>query len=881
MESRAGQPPTAREWWTGDQAESAAAAVARRGRRRGLGPAAAATATAQRRQWHERVASRSGPALDRAGRAAHAPRSHGAHAPRHAGGSEGLVTGILPVVTALLVVQGAEVTASVDRTHLRVGEELMLTIRAHTRTADPVDIMLPPLNGFAIVGSRDMTEVAISGGAGSMRTTVRELTLRAQQAGALLIGPVRARQGASVVATDPILVTIDSAADRTTSTLSPLARSLLENTPAPVSRRTDRVALTMLVPSDTVFAGQQVDLIAAAWIPRELGERMRRPPLLTLTTPEGVWAYPTATSSGAAFSRQVNGHRMDLFIAHQVVFPLASGRLIVPPASVEYALPVTFSFFSREERYTLRSDSIGIAVLPLPPANLPTNVVGEKLSLDLQIDPTSSRVGEPVDASITISGFGNVALWPPPEPGLKWPTGFRVYPAQTEMRLATEAGRIAGSKTFHFLAVPDSSGNVVLPEVRYPYFDATAGRYEVATAAARALAVAPGAEPRAARVLPPLLPPRGELPADSLSRRFGWQGWLALLLVPPVLAWVASRRWRRAPAAAVVTSGPELTPLGRLEREFLAVLSSHVSDPFARDGDGLAQALRAAGVESAVADHVRRVRDRLRAARYGPRGLGDAAELGAEIEQVLRVLGADGSVGARRPHPIVTTLVLMAIVGAQHAAPLHSQTARTPSAEALFEAGALRAATDSFAARAAREPRDPAHWYNLGATLYRAGADGKATAAWIRAARLAPREPVIRRALLLLPAPDPVSAQLLQVGWATPAEWGLVGAAGWLLLWLVVAFGGRRGAVLAVFAAVASAALVLGAIEWRRRDQAIAVVIAETAPVRAAPYGGASAAAAVPAGGAVLMIRSYGAWVEVYRTDGIHGWVLGGEISGL
>jgi len=808
------------------------------------------------------------------------------------------VSGILSVVTALLMMQGAEVTASVDRTHLRVGEELTLTIRARTRTADPVDIMLPPLDGFAIVGSRDMTEVAISGGSGSIRTTVRELQLRAQQPGALLIGPVRARQSGSVVATDPILVTIDSAADRTTSTLSPLARSLLESTPPPVSRRSDRVALTMLVPSDTVFAGQQVDLIAAAWIPRELGERMRRPPLLTLVSPEGVWAYPTASSSGVALSRQVGGHWMDLYIAHQVVFPLAAGRVIVPPASVEYALPVTFSFFSREERYTLRSDSIAIAVLPLPPGSSPTNVVGEKLTLDLQVDPTSTRVGEPVEASITVSGTGNVALWPPPEPGLRWPTGFRVYPAQTEMRVATENGRIGGTKTFHFLAVPDSSGNFVLPEVRYPYFDATAGRYEVATAAPRALAVAPGAEPRAARVLPPLMPARGELPADRLSQRFGWQGWLLLLLVPPLVAWVAGRRWRRAQRAVAVAAGPELTPLGRLEREFLAVLSSHVSDVFARDGDGLAQALRAAGVDSAVADHVKRLRDRLRAARYGPRGLGDAAELAAEIEQVLRVLGATsdghGHHGGPRPRATLVGLVVgMIAVGAQHAAPLHSQTvplqsapavqsaAQTSSAEALFEAGALRAAADSFAARAARDPRDPAHWYNLGATLYRAGADGKATAAWIRAARLAPRDPAIRRALRLLPPPDPVTEGMLAVGWATPTEWALIAAAGWVLLWLTVAVGGRRRVVLALFGAVALGASLFGALEWRRRDQGVAIVIADAAPVRTAPYGGASAAATVQAGGALLVGRDYGPWVEVHRKDGIHGWVLGGEIAGL
>src|ERR671936_318743 len=51
-----------------------------------------------------------------------------------------------------------------------------------------------------------------------------------------------ARHGRSVVSTDPIVVTVDSAADRTTLTLSPLARSLLERTPPPppVLRRADR-----------------------------------------------------------------------------------------------------------------------------------------------------------------------------------------------------------------------------------------------------------------------------------------------------------------------------------------------------------------------------------------------------------------------------------------------------------------------------------------------------------------------------------------------------------------------------------------------------------------------------------------------------------------
>ena len=783
---------------------------------------------------------------------------------------------LLLVLASAFTLQGAEVTATVDRTRLVVGDELMLTVRARTRSPDPLQIMLPPLAGFAIVGSRDLTEVAMSGTGGAVRTTVRELQLRAELAGAVVIGPVQVRQGESAVATDPILITVDSAAAGVATALSPLVRALLETAQPP--RGTDDVALTVIVPDDTVLVGQQMDLIAAAWVPRALRERMRRLPLLTLVTPEGVWAYPPSTPSGVAAARMVGGKWMDLFITHQVVFPLAPGRVTVPPASVDYAVPVTFSFFSREERYTLRSDSLAIVVLPLPAAGRPAGdrgIVGQGITLDLRVEPADTRVGEPLEVAATVTGIGNVALWP--EPVLRWPAGFRSYPAETEVRLAPAQGRIAGSKTFRFLAVPDSAGSVVLPDVRYDYFDIAAGRYQAAVAAPRVLAVGAGAEPRAARVLPPLLPRREDPWADRLARAFGLTGWLALILLPPLGVWLARRRHAPAPVPAEdAAMARDSSRLGRLEHDFLAVLGSHVPDAFARDGDGLAQALRAAGIDSAVADHVKRLRDRLRAARYGPRGLGDAAELAAEIEQVLRVLGAESGHGRR--HRIVVALWLLL-------AATPRLDAQTPSAEALYEAGALRAAADSFAARAAGEPRVAAHWYNLGATLYRAGADGKATAAWTLASRLAPRDAVIRRARRLLPAPDAASDQLLAVGVATPAEWALVAGAAWALLWFLslglAREGRRRIVVVAVLAVVALSASALGVAEGRRRDQPLAVVVAGDAPVRAAPYGGASAAATVHAGAAVLVGRRYGRWLEVRRPDGVRGWLLAGEVVPL
>src|ERR1041385_2050645 len=231
-----------------------------------------------------------------------------------------------------------------------------------------------------------------------------------------------------------------------------------------------------------------------------------------------------------------------------------------------------------------------------------------------------------------------------------------------------------------------------------------------------------------------------------------------------------------------------------------------------------------------------------------------------------------------RPPAVIAPLLLLML-------PWKGAVAQTPSAEALFEAGALRAAADSFAARVARDPDDPAHWYNLGATLYRAGADGKATAAWTRAARLDPRNATIRRARQLLPPPDPVTEQLLAVGWATPPEWAIIGAAGWVVLWLALAvrgpLGGRRRFVLLLSASVAIAAWILAAVEWQRRERPVAVVIRESVPVRAAPYGGASATTSLSAGAALIVGRAYGPWREVRRRDGVHGWVLEGEIAAL
>ncbi len=782
---------------------------------------------------------------------------------------------MIPAFWLFVGLQGApppDVTARLNRTRVVAGEELTLTVEARTRSAEPVVVTLPALSGFTIAGSREVTEVTVEGVGSPVRTTTRQLQLRAQRPGTLVIGPVRVRQGRREVATPSLTVTVDTAAAGLATVLSPIARGMIVAAAPPA--QSDRVALTVLIPGDTVLVGQQVDVVAAAWFPRPLRVRLPRPPVLALQTAEGVWSYPGAVPTEVAASRLVRGTWMDLFVAHQAAFPLAPGRIVLPPATLQYA---EASLFGREEPFSLRSDSVPVTVVPLPggaQGAAGPGVVGQGLTLDLTVEPPNAGVGEPMVVTATIAGAGNVALWP--EPAIRWPRGFRAYAGETGMRVEPRDGRIAGTKTFHYLVVPDSAGSFVMPEVRYTYYDVAAGDYATASVAPRTLDVAPGLEPRAARALPPLARRRVPEGLDELARGLVPWGWLALVVGPPLVAWLWRRR-RRTDAVADDAPGPvPLTRLGRMEREFHLALASHVPDPRSRDGDGLARALRATGVESAVADHVMRLRDRLRASRYGPRGLGDAAELAAELEQVLRVLGAEPG-GKRRvaAGAAGVALALLAAVGRPAAA-----QGQAPSAEALYEAGALRAAADSFSARVAAEPRVAAHWYNLGATLYRAGADGKATAAWATAARVAPRDPLVRRTRDLLPSPDAASEVLLAVGVATPGEWTVAAALLWVAAWLAVA-GRRRRAVVLGLTLLTVAVAGLGVRESLRRARPLAIVLNPATSVRVAPYGSASAASTVEAGAALLVERRYGAWLQVRRDDGVRGWVLAGQVARL
>ncbi len=772
---------------------------------------------------------------------------------------------MIAALALLAALQGPapSVTATLDRSRLTVGDDVTLTITATGTSAAPIRISLPSLDGFQVLARSERTSVSISDT--TARTTTLELDLSAVRAGTFRLGPFEAEQGGRRARTGYVTILVESSAGAGPTGISPRLRAILRRAPPP--RQPGEPALTLLVSDTSIYVGEQVDVVTAAWFPRDLRSRLRRPPTLTPPTLSGVWSYPQPTPPGIADSRKVGDTWYDLFVSYQVVFPLVPGPVEIAKASLQYSVPVAMQFFSQEQRYALESNSATLNVHALPDAGRPSDfsgAVGRQMTLSRSA-PATGSAGQAVAVDITLSGRGNVALWPAPT--IAWPDSVRHYQDRTDDRMTSSAGMLGGTKMFRFLALPDSAGPLRLPALSYSYFDLDAKAYRTLTAPAMAVSIAPAPENESSRPTPPpLLTRRGRAPAAAVWQSVPLPLWIALALLP-LAAWAGLevRDWyRRRYRRRVSDQQPDLP---RSDRRLLAALRALVPDADVRTGPALVSALRAAGVDGDLARRIASVRDEFLAARYGTAGSARAeAQLAREMDQLTSSLGGTSRHRERRGRRLLVILIPLLLL------PPAFLTSQVPSPESLYQSGAYRAAADGFARRLQEPGGTAADWYGLGAAEYRLGSDARARAAWLHAARLRPRHPSVRRALGLVPGPDAWSRRVTWVSPLTPEELALGALALWLLAWFFIFADRRRlrmGGALALAASlVAGAAAGIVAVRYGR---GMGIVVADT-PMRVSPHGRAPEVTSLGATQSVELRRQQDGWWLV-DAAGRSGWL--------
>ena len=252
------------------------------------------------------------------------------------------------------------------------------------------------------------------------------------------------RQGTALAQSDPVTVTVTGGAPPpvSASLSQPRWRACISRAPPPGVL--GPAGITVALSDAAVPVGEQVDVVTIAWFERGLRQQLRRAPTVESPHLEGVWSYPQPVPGGIAATRQVGGKWYDLFVLHQVVFPLTPGRVAISPARLQYSVPLAYQFFSQEEAYKLESEAQSFLATGRcrTRAAIPAfaGAVGRGLAVSQTVTPDGGKAGRGVHRGAQVEGEGNVALWP--QPDVRWPPAFRVYP-----EAAREAARDARRPT--------------------------------------------------------------------------------------------------------------------------------------------------------------------------------------------------------------------------------------------------------------------------------------------------------------------------------------------------------------------------------------------------------------------------------------------------
>jgi tetratricopeptide (TPR) repeat protein len=791
-------------------------------------------------------------------------------------------------------VQEHRVSASLSAYRISVGDVTMLEITVEVAGGAEYAIDLPALpSGLEIVGSQEFTQMQLTVPGGRRRVVRRNVGLLGRAPGVYTIQGVRVTIDGRVHSTPELTVAVAATVDA-----------------GPRGSPAGSVRLRVTVDPDTPWVGQQVVLRVEAQFPRNLRQRQTRPTLFEAPSPPGFWVADLGEGVTGGV-RVIDGELFETQSYRRAYFPIMAGAFRLPPARIR--LELRRGYLYAPEPIELASDSLPVTVRPLPVQGRPPGFAGAvgRYELSARLEPATVGVGDAATLTVEVRGTGNVKALPPPRlPALH---GIEVFPPTEESRVVPGDGRVAGTKRFTWVLVPERPGELAIDPVEFAYFDLTRRDYTVLRSAPLLLRVEAAAP--VARTSGPDMVIHGARARPS-GDRLGWvltPGFAAAQALPllGLAGMLLLRRARHGPAArrrrvrrarqaeleALLRPGADLGDrdfLDALAARFRAALADLAGERGMRaaESDGAGRALAARGASGHAAAAAAALLRRLDQGRFagGEPPAPDRAALVREAGAVLRRLEREmpGRPGGRR---FTGTAAVLALIGALGPAATASvAVAGDADGRAAFDEGiaAYRqgdydGATAAFERFIRHSPRDANGWYNLGNAHHGAGRYGPAVRAWTQALRLAPRHADARNNLAAVRAT--AAASTAPAPWTpTPAEAALLAAAFWWIAVLAAAAyvwrptARRRRLALTAAAAVLAAGLA-GAAAAARRPAAI--ILDDGTPMLAGPAHGDTHLSSLAAGLPVRVLAREPQWWRVRTSDAVEGWVEADRLGPL
>ncbi|WP_073241076.1 BatD family protein [Maribacter aquivivus] len=171
-----------------------------------------------------------------------------------------------------------------------------------------------------------------------------------------------------------------------------------------------------------------------------------------------------------------------------VLYPQKSGKLNIEPLSLEVTVDVPTArrdFFGQrmyaQTNKTVSAGSRTINVKALPLDNQPADFNGAVGDFDFAVttSKTSLNASESLQATVEVSGKGNLKLFKLPEPEL--PSALEVYEPEFTEGVRTTLAGMQGKVSNQYTIVPTFRGKYPISPLSFSYFNPSTGKYKTLT----------------------------------------------------------------------------------------------------------------------------------------------------------------------------------------------------------------------------------------------------------------------------------------------------------------------------------------------------------------------------------------------------------------
>ena len=490
---------------------------------------------------------------------------------------------LLIVGCAIMARAFADVKASLDSTHVTVGETVQLTLERDGHGGGQPDVAALQQD-FAILGTSSSTTISLGNGGFSEKTQV-VLTLAPKVTGHLTIPPLSwSGERSQPLALD---VTGPGGGGQPGAAGAPAAPAVFLETSASPQRPYVEGAVHLTV---RLFMAQPIYRA-------------------DLQLPESSDVVVKRLGSDEDSQAQRNGQTYQVVTRQFVLFPLHSGRLTLPGPVLEAEVAVTQpsspvggdpfngifggSPFGGMLR-TVRPIRINGNPLVLQVRPRPAGAVGnywlpaDDVTLSAAWNPTqlTAQTGDPLTLDLDLQAVGlTAAQLPDLSSLLNLPAGLKAYPDQPKLDDSTRDGKLIGRRDQTIALLADSPGRYTIPALSVKWWDTQANQLRTAALPARTVTIlpapgntaaaapstpAPAAQPQSqappppsAPIAPQHVPPLPARPNTAPARSSSEWEWisigLAVVWLATLGAWLLSRR---RPRAALQPVRPA-TPTGR------------------------------------------------------------------------------------------------------------------------------------------------------------------------------------------------------------------------------------------------------------------------------------------------------------------------------